>query len=183
MRHLKYLCLIALCTLGNTAVAQVTVPHTFTSGTPARADEVNANFQALVNAINALGERVDKLEGPLTAADIAGTYHMENLQIGVDAPSGDTEVIAYRGPFTLAANGTFTTTFTGRAHSDAGPTNDDGAITGTWTFANGVVTASVPGDLDVNLYPVAGGQLLVAVLEGGEPGYGHGNVFLLLRTP
>lgn len=37
---------------GSVAWAQVSVPNTFTAGTAAHASEVNANFQALVDAIN-----------------------------------------------------------------------------------------------------------------------------------
>lgn len=47
--------------------AQTTLPYTFAPGTVAKASEVNANFQALLTAIN-------KLEGPVTAAGVAGTY-------------------------------------------------------------------------------------------------------------
>ncbi len=35
------------------AEAQVTIPNTFSDGTPALASEVNANFQALASAVNA----------------------------------------------------------------------------------------------------------------------------------
>ena len=37
--------------LSSPAHAQVSVPHTFTNGTPADADEVNANFEAVVDGI------------------------------------------------------------------------------------------------------------------------------------
>jgi hypothetical protein len=184
MRHLGLICLVALATLGNTAMAQVTVPNTFTSGTPAKASEVNANFQALATAINSLSDRVAKVEGTITAADVIGTYQFENLQIGIDAPSGETEVIAYHGPFTFNANGTFTSTFTGALYSKTGPEPDDGTITGNWTFANGKVTFTVTGDTSSStLYAVNGGDLLLGAVSGNEPGYGHGNVVILIRTP
>lgn len=43
---------IVLLFVTGLAFAQVSVPYTFSSGTPARADEVNANFDELENAIN-----------------------------------------------------------------------------------------------------------------------------------
>jgi len=48
--------LLVLAALSVAAVgyAVTTVPHTFTAGTTAVADEVNANFQALANAIDAI---------------------------------------------------------------------------------------------------------------------------------
>ena len=54
MRNLRSsVSLMALFVCG-AASAQVTVPNTFVSGTPAKAADVNANFQAVVTAINAL---------------------------------------------------------------------------------------------------------------------------------
>ena len=47
---LAVLCLIC----GNALAEQVSVPHTFQSGTPAKADEVNANFSALVQALEGI---------------------------------------------------------------------------------------------------------------------------------
>ena len=49
---LPLLTLLALTAATNAVIAQVTVPNTFTDGTPALAGEVNANFQALAEAIN-----------------------------------------------------------------------------------------------------------------------------------
>jgi len=49
-----------------TAIAQqVEVPHVFQSGTRARAAEVNANFQTLVEAINANQTAIQSLQGGL----------------------------------------------------------------------------------------------------------------------
>lgn len=53
-----YRCLLRLLALftvmggPSIALAQVAIPNTFADGTPALADEVNANFQALANGIN-----------------------------------------------------------------------------------------------------------------------------------
>jgi hypothetical protein len=65
--------------LTGTAQAQVAVPNTFTSGQPAVAADVNANFTALVNAINDLAGRVETLEaapGLTSGAPVAGRYSL-----------------------------------------------------------------------------------------------------------
>lgn len=41
-----------LCIFSGAALAQTTVPNTFTTGTAAQASQVNANFQALATAID-----------------------------------------------------------------------------------------------------------------------------------
>ena len=67
------------------ALAQTAVPHTFASGSPARASEVNANFAALVAANNALQARVAALEAaddPLAASDVVGTWKLMGLTTG-----------------------------------------------------------------------------------------------------
>lgn len=51
-KNLFFLALgFGLSTLGLWALAGVTLPHTFTAGSPIRAAEVNANFAALNNAL------------------------------------------------------------------------------------------------------------------------------------
>lgn len=49
---LLYLFILLYFTVIQCVFAQVTIPNTFSSGTPAVADEVNANFNALKNAID-----------------------------------------------------------------------------------------------------------------------------------
>lgn len=46
---------IGMVMVSGVTLAQTTVPNTFTAGTAAKASEVNANFQALASAIDALG--------------------------------------------------------------------------------------------------------------------------------
>jgi len=54
-RSLTYILLGALLVaLGLPVLATVTLPHTFTPGTPIKSSEVNANFQALAEGIDAL---------------------------------------------------------------------------------------------------------------------------------
>lgn len=64
--------------------AQTTVPHTFTSGTTAKASEVNANFQALTNAIN----NIQLTPGPQ----------------GLQGPAGPTGATGPQGPNDIAGN-------------------------------------------------------------------------------
>lgn len=85
-----------------------TVPNTFIAGTPAKAAAVNANFKALVtaintlntkvtsltNSVNSLNAKVSKLQGNITAADLAGTYSVIEIDFvqtstnnGTNSPS------------------------------------------------------------------------------------------------
>lgn len=61
MKRLRALCFsrsqwtaIGVLASSATLSVAVTVPNTFTAGTPARAEEINANFNALKDAVNAL---------------------------------------------------------------------------------------------------------------------------------
>src|SRR5687768_15253916 len=59
--------------LAGTAAAQSTqgsVPHAFSPGTPALASEVNANFGALVDALNAQGARRGRVFEVSTAIEL-----------------------------------------------------------------------------------------------------------------
>ena len=86
------------------------VPHTFTDGTPARAEEVNANFDALVSTLAALTARVDALESATTAS-LAGTYNYFEVKVDVDQNGSNSFSIAggsASGTVVLNANGTGT---------------------------------------------------------------------------
>lgn len=144
MRHAAAGFALLLVSAG--ALAQTTIPNTFTAGSPARASEVNANFTALANAANALDARLDALEaanGALTAADVAGTYRVlsvRNSNGSLSATrrffssSGSTE-----GTVTFNANGTFTGTFDNRSNSYSGKaqTCASGAANTSSTSING----------------------------------------------
>ena len=69
-RSLRILLLLGLCCLGVQAVTAgaVTVPVTFTSGTPANAADVNADFTALANAINTLSTNLVALQSSVASA-------------------------------------------------------------------------------------------------------------------
>ena len=53
MLRTTLLLLVLLLSAASSAQAQVTIPNTFTDGTPALASEVNANFEALASAVSA----------------------------------------------------------------------------------------------------------------------------------
>lgn len=111
------MCFMLLSLCSTTALATtVTVPHTFVAGAPAVAADVNANFTALVNAINDLETRLGKQEGgALTAADIAGTYKavfVESGTMGQSSAGGSGSFGSTSGgsesTVVMNANGTFT---------------------------------------------------------------------------
>jgi hypothetical protein len=101
--------------LFSTFAISASVPYSFTSGAPAVAAEVNANFTALANAITALEAKVASLEsgGVLTVADVAGTYQF--LSISSKTVGGDNTSLQFGGSsgstkaeIVFSANGTFT---------------------------------------------------------------------------
>ena len=58
----KQILIAAAITVTNVQAQEVTVPNTFQAGTAAKASEVNDNFSALADSINALAERIDAIE-------------------------------------------------------------------------------------------------------------------------
>lgn len=150
--------------------AQTKVPNTFLPGTPAKAADVNANFQALATAINALASRVDKLEGNITQADLAGTYTVNGFQTEFNGGDfGRVNNYVYLGTMTLAADGTGSYSLTESGSRlfltlDAGKlkgavstyANPPGGSNFNWSYSNNVMTA-----LGATLTVVAGGRLLI----------------------
>lgn len=115
MRNLK----LAICSLFFAAAAHATtpysVPNTFVAGSPAKAADVNGNFTALVNAVNALSGRIDKIDGTvaLTAADIVGVYDLSQFRVNINSilttPNNFPQVaefVAVTGVITFNADGT-----------------------------------------------------------------------------
>jgi len=78
-RLASFILLLAITT--TTWGGTVSVPITFQSGTPALASEVNANFQALVDAIDAQQAAIAQLQTDLGAAEA----EIDQLQTDLDA--------------------------------------------------------------------------------------------------
>lgn len=53
---------------GSSFAAEIIVPHVFTAGTPAKADEVNANFSALANELGNVSQSNSELRSALGVA-------------------------------------------------------------------------------------------------------------------
>lgn len=152
-------CFLLLSTYSAMSFA-VTVPHTFVSGQPAVAADVNDNFSVLAAAIT-------KLEGgTLTATDVAGTYKLVSVStatMGKNSASGgsgsfgsksgeseSTVVINANGTltFTGSRKGTSTTVICNASSQSVVPScgggvntqSDDSAAdngSGTWSLDNG----------------------------------------------
>lgn len=137
------------------AYAAVTIPYTFTSGTTAKSSEVNANFQALADAMN---NRTSA-----TLANMAGTWNYTMNGYG-SLPSSTTLCTMSRtGTLTLNADGTFsdnqadTNTICQNLGVQANP---GGTYTGTWsvsaagsgalTYSSGAGTLSFQASRDLN---------------------------------
>jgi hypothetical protein len=58
----RFVMATALLTATTVALGQVTVPNTFTSGTPAKAADVNGNFNAVVTGINSNATAISALQ-------------------------------------------------------------------------------------------------------------------------
>jgi len=186
LRALALASTLAAIVFSGAASAQVTVPNTFAAGQPARAADVNANFQALATAINSLAARVSKLEGSnLTATDFVGTYTLNRLQTQLGGGTA-AYVATYVASATLtfAADGTVTSADdTGeRGHQlnvvtrvlspfvTAGTSNS-----ATWSYSGGKLVA-----FGQTLTVANGGRLLI--LAGVNPDDGTNVLVLLTRT-
>lgn len=182
------LALIALL-LSFGAAAQVTVPNSFTSGQAASASQVNANFSALVSAINATNARVTKLEGTdIVAADLVGTYKFSLLHSELN----DNHIAHYvqRGTVTLNANLSSSYSVTGQgfqfnpngnatpsAGAFPGQTTDTG--TSSWTYGSSILNIVGMGDFFVT----AGGKILIRANASGDASSGTpGGTELIILT-
>jgi len=81
------------------ANAQLNIPNTFAAGSPAVADEVNANFDAVATAVNDLGGQTSTadvvtffLEDEITpaAGDVVGTAELTRTAAGVHLTANST---------------------------------------------------------------------------------------------
>jgi hypothetical protein len=105
MLRTRLLLIALLLSAASSAQAQVTIPNTFSDGTPALASEVNANFQALASAVNAVdcataADVVCNSSCPaVPACDTLGSYNQGFLAggNGVDITSDNAAVCATAG--------------------------------------------------------------------------------------
>lgn len=184
MRTFAIATTFAALVLAGTASAQVSVPNTFAAGTPARAAEVNANFQALVTAMNSLSTRVSKLEGNIVSSDLVGTYTVNQFQTELGASSstsaGRVAVYTGGGTVTFAVDGS--ATWSGQTelgHQLNLPSltltainNPQATSTTTWSYSGGKVTF-----FGTTFTVVSGGRLLITTSVNPLDGT---NILLLL---
>jgi hypothetical protein len=134
------------------------------------------NYNQLVSQIADLQARVAKLEGNITAADLAGTYtaivldtSLRGFRPGTPPRLASIETSSLRGAITLNADGTGSAAFVG---CEGSRLILNGAMSGldcsdeensdlTWTYAAGVVTITFLSDGDQIPFNVGvGGRLL-----------------------
>jgi len=195
--------LAAFLASGSSALAAV--PFTFSNGQPANAVEVNANFGALVTAIDALAARVDALESTTTAS-LAGTYDYFEVKVDVDNTGPNSYSMAgggSSGTVVLNADGTgsvnLTTEYRQLTFNDqtelCGNVANSGSVSVhstdvvhlntpetnnqpiTWTLSAGVVTVST-GDGDASF--VVAGRMLIEGISSTD-GEGQNGIVLMLR--
>ena len=157
------------------------------------------NYQQLVSQLADLQARVAKLEGNITAADVAGTYTvlvldtvMTGFRPGTPPHLATIETTSVFGTITLDANGTGSTSVIECEGSRL--TLATGAMTGvdcsesentsvTWTYAAGVATITFLNDGDQIPFVVGlGGRLLIAGAAPFHPGDPSSDSILLLLT-
>lgn len=152
---------VAGCFLGASVVgysAAIGLPYTFSSGSPIKASEVNANFKSL-------SDRLDKLEGNTTvAADLVGTYIVNDLQSelhGDGTSSGEVDSYQHGGGkvvFNADGTGSFNAPESGYGLNAGTQTiwSKSTSLSGSWSYANGSVSF-----LGGNFTVVPGGKLLI----------------------
>lgn len=106
---------ILLCAVVGYAV---TLPHTFTADTPARAEEVNQNFDALKTAIDTLEAKLDNLDANLPLPSKEGK--LGYAYIAADGTVDSNRSFNSSGGSVTVDNfteGSYTVTFTGLGDS------------------------------------------------------------------
>ena len=112
MKNLKVIFIAsALLSLGSYTQAQTEVPNTFEAGAAATAASVNANFSALITAIDNLGTRVTALEAPsgnVTIDDLVGSTYCVSFfgNIGDSRDGSSAAIGSYIGAARLAITST-----------------------------------------------------------------------------
>ena len=125
------LLLVLLLSAASSVQAQVTIPNTFSDGTPALASEVNANFQALASAVNA--------SDCATAADVVCNSSCPACPSCPAAPACDT-----LGSFNEGVASVDMTTDNAAAEAVAAAAGGSAACTqvgGTWDAETSTCTA------------------------------------------
>ena len=179
----------------------VLVPYTFTAGSPAKAAEVNANFQALTNAIigdaqasiielERLRSRVSKLEGQIVASDLAGRYTINQFQTELGGGLLS-RVAVYTGGGYVQLFGNGTGTINGNTELgfqlNLPLTQTTGGYLGAisranpqfafdWTLSDASTITAMNGTFSI----VAGGRLLIRTST--NPADGTSVILLLTRT-
>lgn len=184
---------LTLAAIATAASAQVTVPNTFVAGAPAKAADVNANFQALATAINSLNTRVGKLEGgTITSSDLVGSYSMNAIQTelgGADINAGGINPGRYvstyvaKGTISFAADGTgkvkgyVETGHTVPFHEGGGTRTihsvSDPELNFSWSYVNGVLSAKDSnGNVMINgsATVALGGKLIIMTSSNPKDG-------------
>lgn len=138
----RYSFIAAAILVSAAAVYAASVPYTFSSGTVAKSSEVNANFQALADAMN---NRTSA-----TLANMAGTWNYSMTGSFVEVLNGNRLCTMSRtGTLTFNADGTYSDNqadTNNYCHGGGVQTNTGGTFTGTWTvLANGTGTRTYGG--------------------------------------
>lgn len=179
--------LTAVMVSSGALASEVTGYTDATANTPATAADINANFNALITAINDNNTRITALESAIGNGATDGTYTFIELAVELAADSGTGLTQAYSEISTFSSSGTFTLvddgTFSGTInenrstleHATDGDCGVEGCrdtfnpnfgtqasepLSGTWTEDASTVTLTIgPGDIVV--LNKAGPKLLV----------------------
>ncbi|ALT77992.1 hypothetical protein [Paucibacter sp. KCTC 42545] len=179
---------LTLAAIATAASAQVTVPNTFVAGAPAKAADVNANFQALATAINSLNTRVGKLEGgPVTSSDLVGSYTINAIQTELGGaginPGKFVSTYVAKGTISFSADGTgkikgyVETGHEVPLHDAAGPRTIHSVsvpeLNFSWSYVNGVLSAKDSnGNVMINgsATVALGGKLIIMTSSNPNDG-------------
>ena len=134
-------------------------------------------INSLYDQIVALTARVSKLEGNITAADLAGTYAVHAFQNTLYSGfPARVESLVTAGTATLSADGTgsFSGTDTGYQLTQGAPWSLTPFATSepsnfTWTYAEGTLTISDPVEGDLTLSVAAGGRIAINTNSNPPP--------------